>query len=284
MIVQDWQFWLLLLLYLSILATIFIGRNWIRTRIEQSVRSGFEAKLETLRSDLRRSEEELKSELRSKETQIAALRDGSLSGRIQRQALADKRRLEAIDGLWTSFITLTSLAMVAKMMASINFDAAVREAHQNANARQFFRSISDGDQTENLLKTAQNSGKSQQPFVSPLAWAYFSAYNTFINGAMLRAKVFESGLKDAHELIPDELVNGVLKTALPHYSQLIDEQPAVAYNFVLDDLEKRLVAEIQKMIRGEEEDQAGVEQAARIMDMVQKASVQQEKQETAATV
>ena len=75
---QDWEFWLLLVLYLAIPAVIFISRNWIKARIEQSVRSGFEAKLEALRSDLRRSEEELKSELRSKEAQITALRDGNL--------------------------------------------------------------------------------------------------------------------------------------------------------------------------------------------------------------
>ena len=93
---QGWQFLFFLLLNLAIGVLVFIGRNWIKARIEQSVRSGFEARLEALRSDLRRSEEQLKSELHSKEVQISALRDGILSGRTQRQALLDKRRLEAI--------------------------------------------------------------------------------------------------------------------------------------------------------------------------------------------
>src|SRR4029077_8681731 len=110
---QGWQFWFLLLLNVAIGVLIFIGRNWIKARIEQSVRSGFEAKLEALRSDLRRSEEELKSELRSKEAEITALRDGILSGRAQRQALVDKRRLEAIDGLWAAFTTLAPFTMVS---------------------------------------------------------------------------------------------------------------------------------------------------------------------------
>jgi hypothetical protein len=172
---QDWQFWLLLLLYLAIPAAIFIGRNWIKARIEGSVRAGFEAKLEALRSDLRRSEEELKSELRSKEAQITALRDGILSGRTQRQALVDKRRLEAVDGLRAAFTALTPFTMVPKLMTSINFDVAAREVHRHPNTQKFFRMISGGDQTANLSKIAQHPGKNEQPFVSPLAWAYFSA-------------------------------------------------------------------------------------------------------------
>ena len=133
---QDWQFWLLLLLYLATPVVIFIGRNWIKARIEGSVRAGFEAKLETLRSDLRRSEEELKSELRSKEAQITALRDGILSGRAQRQALVDKRRLEAVDGLWAAYTDLAPFAVVSRYMASINFDVVVaREAHLHPNAQ-----------------------------------------------------------------------------------------------------------------------------------------------------
>jgi hypothetical protein len=135
----SWQFWFLLLLNLAIGALIFIGRNWIKARIEQSVRSGFEARLEALRSDLRRSEEGLKSELRSKEAEITALRDGILSWRTQRQALVDKRRLEAIDGLRAAFTTLAPFATVSKMMTSINFDVAARETHQHPNTQPLFR-------------------------------------------------------------------------------------------------------------------------------------------------
>jgi hypothetical protein len=44
-----------------------------------------------------KSEDAFKSELRSKEAEIAALRDGILSGRMQRQALLDKRPMEAVE-------------------------------------------------------------------------------------------------------------------------------------------------------------------------------------------
>jgi DNA-binding protein Fis len=145
-----------------------------------------------------------------------------------------------------------------------------------------YRPCSGGDQTENLAKMAQHSGKSQQPFVSPLAWAYFSAYQTVVIGAYMRAKVLEIGMERFHKVITDEPIKNVLKTALPYYSQFIDEQPVGAYHLLLDDLEKHLIAELQKMIRGDEQDQASVEQAARIMEMVEKASATQAEQEVGA--
>lgn len=278
----GWQFWLLLLLDLATGLLIFVGRNWIKARIEQSVRSGFEAKLEALRSEFRRSEEYLKSELRSKEAEIAALRDVILSGRAQREALVDKRRLEAIDGLWAAFTTLAPFTVVAKMMGSIKFDAAARGAHRNPNIQQFFRIISGGEQKENLAKIGQQSGRSHQPFVSPLAWAYFSAYQAVVLGAYIRARVLELGLEDAHKIINDEPIKDVLKAALPYYTQFVDEQRIDAYHLLLDDLEKHLIDELQKMMRGDEQDQASVEQAARIMEMVGKAYAKQAEQEAGA--
>ena len=98
------------------------------------------------------------------------------------------------------------------------------------------------------------------------------------------AKVLEIGVENAHKLITEEPIKNVLKTALPHYSQFIDEQPVGAYHLLLDDLEKHLIAELQKMIRGDEQDQASVEQAARIMEMVEKASAKQAEQEVGAAL
>jgi hypothetical protein len=98
----------------------------------------------------------------------------------------------------------------------------------------------------------------------------------------MRAKILEIGLKDADKLITDEPVKNVLKAALPHYSKFIDEQDASAYHLLLDDLEKLLIAELQRMLRGEDQDKASLEQAARIMEMVDKATDQQAEQRVGA--
>jgi hypothetical protein len=69
---------------------------------------------------------------------------------------------------------------------------------------------------------------------------------------------------------------------LPHYSQFIDEHGYSGFHFLLEDLEKHLIAELQKMVRGDEQDEASVEQATRIMEMVNKALAQQAEQRMGA--
>jgi hypothetical protein len=110
---MDWAAWIAIGLHGVSALCLFIARNWIKASIERSVQHGFDAKLETLRTELRKNEEGFKSDLRSKETEISALRDGVLSGRAQRQALLDKRRLDAVECVWASVIALAPFKGVA---------------------------------------------------------------------------------------------------------------------------------------------------------------------------
>ena len=68
---MEWAAWI----PTAVLAILlFIARHKIKAEIEKSVQHKFDAKVETLRADLRKSEEEFKSELRLKETEISTLR------------------------------------------------------------------------------------------------------------------------------------------------------------------------------------------------------------------
>jgi hypothetical protein len=270
-------FWLLLALDLAVPLGLFIGRNWLKASIERSVQHRFDARLEALRADFRKSEEELKSDLRVKEGQMSALRDGVLSGRAQRQALLDKRRLDAVDGLWTGLMVLAPFAGVSRVMAAINFDAAASEALRNLDLRKFFQTIT-GDHAANLKQLSENRAKSEQPFVSPLAWAYFHSYQTIVLSAYIRAKTLELGLATPRKLFADEPIKNLLKAALPHQSEYIDTYGASGYHFLLEELEKNLLAELQKMLRGEEQDQEGLAQAAKIMKMADAVAAQNKKE------
>ena len=266
------EFWLLVVLYLLTPVGIFVGRNWLKASIERGVQHGFDKKLEALKSELHNNEEEFKSELRQKEAQINALRDGMLDGRAQRQVLIDKRRLEAVDGLWAGFMALAPLTMVSASMAVINFDVAAQEAPVSPNARKFFQVIT-GNQEDTFKKLSQTTPKKEQPFVSPLAWAYYSAYQAIVLGAYMRAKVLEFGVDNPQKILNEEPVKNLIKAALPHYNEYIDEYGPSGYHYLLEELEKSLLTELQKMIRGEEQAAADVEQAARIMDMLDKVKV-----------
>ena len=106
---MEWQFWGVVLLYVLIPIGVFVGRNWVKARIERGVEHRFAAQLELLRADLEKSKEEFRSSLRSKETEVNSIRDAVLSGRGQRQASVDKRQLEAIEKIWSDTNNTKSL-------------------------------------------------------------------------------------------------------------------------------------------------------------------------------
>ena len=82
---MDWTAWIPTFVSVVLTVAIFVGRNWIKANIERSVQHNFDARIEGVRSELRKAEETFKSDLRSKEAEILALREGVLgSGPINR--------------------------------------------------------------------------------------------------------------------------------------------------------------------------------------------------------
>jgi hypothetical protein len=264
------EFWLLLGIDALAAIAVFVGRNGLKAWIEKGVQHRFDTRLEELRTEFRKSEELLKSELRDKESEIAALRDGVLSGRTQRQALIDKRRLEAIDKLWAGISALAPFKAVSASMVIVNVENVAKAAPNDPKIRQFMSMITAPHADK--FASYDNPAKNEQPFVAPLAWAYFQAYQVIVTSAFAYAKVLELGIEKPSELIASENIKKVVKAALPYYAEYIDQHDITVLHYLLDDLEKQLVAEIQRMLAGEEQDQAGVEQAARIMEQVREAT------------
>ena len=100
-------------------AALWLGRNLISTRLTKSVAHEFNTKLETLRAQMREGEERLKAELRVKEAEIVALRSGALTALASRQMAFDKRRLEAVDQLWSSITALAPARSIAPARYSL---------------------------------------------------------------------------------------------------------------------------------------------------------------------
>jgi len=69
-------------------------------------------------------------------------------------------------------------------MARINFSAAAKRVPDEPNLRKFFEIIGSNIPTDALFGRAEN----EQPFVSPLAWAYYSAYRAILVSAYAQVK------------------------------------------------------------------------------------------------
>ncbi len=118
---MDWHFWSLLAIDVALAAALFVGRNWLKANVEKNVQHKFDAKLEALRTELHKSEEKFKQELQAREAEISALRNGVMGGRATRQAIIDKRRVEAVEHLWAAFVALSPYYVVGRFYESSVF-------------------------------------------------------------------------------------------------------------------------------------------------------------------
>lgn len=259
---MDFWSWFPALTTTALFATaIWLGRNLIATRLTKSVEHEFNTKLETIRTQLRESEERLKAELRAKEAEISALRSGALSALASRQAAIDKRRLEAVDQLWSSVIALGPARSLAATLSVVKFETAAPLAQKDPKARRLFEMIGGNFDIKSLDSTGAAKAR---PFVSPMVWAIFAAMQAVAMHSVMRWHVLKGGL-GPEDYADQAAINKLIKAALPHYAEYIDKYGASVYYHVLEALDTQLIAEIQKMLSGAETDKASIAQAAEIV-------------------
>lgn len=239
-------------------------RNLILTRLKATVRHEFDAKLESLRTDLRKSEESFKADLRAKEGDIRALREGALSGMAIRHATLDKRRLEAIDHLWAVVGELTPFKAAASILSVVRFEASLEEAAKDPQVRKMFEDIGKPLQASSPPKLQAHESR---PYVSEMAWALFSAYRAILAISTGQLLLLQHGLNKPNLLQTQETCKLVV-VALPEYKDYIEKFGHSGFYHLLEPLEEKLMKELQRMMRGEESDITSVEQAARIMKQV----------------
>jgi len=249
---------------------IWLARNLILTRLKESVAHEFDAKLEGIRAQLRESEEHLKSELRAKETEIEALRSGALTAMVTRQVSVEKRRLEAVDQLWSAATALAAGKSLLTTISIVDFDAALKRAEKEPRLREVFSAMGG---TFDIQKLDLTGAAKARPFVSPMAWATYSALVAMIFSAAMRWQMLKTGTRV--NLVGDETISKLIKTVLPNAAEWIDKHGPKAYAYIVDQVELKLIEELQQMMAGVEADRASVERAADIVsqsnDLLQKS-------------
>ncbi len=239
---------------------IWLLRNVLLTRLTNAVSHEYNKKLEKLKTDLRKNEEIFKAEIKTKESQIEALRSGALTAVSNRQSQIFTKQLEAIEKLWDAVILLAPAKNISATMAVINFEAAAKAAENNQNARDMFSSLSNIDAS----KLPANEASKARPFISKIAWAYYSAYQAIVTHAVIRMHMLKSGI-NMPEIIDSENVTKLVKLALPHQAEYIEKYGANAFHHLLDELETKLLYSFDLMIKGEESDKETLNNAAAII-------------------
>lgn len=237
---------------------LWLAKSLILTRLQNSVKSEFDQKIELLRS-----------ELKSKEAQIESLRSGAMSGLITRQEALYQRKLQAIDQIWSSVKELEKAKYISAMLGTLNIQVCAKESVKDPKIREFFETLSGNFAITNL---DVSGSKLARPFLTPLAWAYYSAYSSIIMQAVAVMEILKIGIDSAEKLLKLENTDNLLKTVLPHRSAYIDQHGMSIHQNLLDEIEELLLLELKNIQDGHEDDKENAKRAAEINKEVEKVS------------
>lgn len=249
----------------------FLFGTYYKSKIEKTIQHNFDVKIESIKTHLRREEEKFRSEVKARDEQISAIRNGALSNLASRNSIIDKRRLEALDKIWSHAVSMSSLKVVANFFQYINLDstleAATESSSEGTKVRQFADTLWN---TFNLDAHKVNVfPNTERPYVSPMVWALFTAYSTAIRMPLvyimaMRSAISASSMKDQKEVLE------TIKIALPQHGELIEKFGINCLPFLIEELEKSLLYEIQKSLIDTEIDQSNLKQAADIINAANK--------------
>jgi hypothetical protein len=200
--------------------------------------------------------------LKRKEAEIFALQDAVLKGRASRNAGVDKRRLDAIDQLWEAVHMLNSGKGAVQYAQFIKFSEVSKNIETDKKLQQVFKAMAPDIK---LLQDPSALSHKARPFVSEPAWALFAAYQAVIGHAVGALYLLSNGFPTEKFMTGN--VSALVKLALPHLTDYLDEHGTTGAYFSIDQLETQLLSVLRKSLDGAEVDEQELERAARISEM-----------------
>ncbi len=234
---------------------VWLARNLIVNRLTKSVQYEFDAKLAVIQSTLR-----------EREVELSSVRQTVLSAITSNRGIVDERKLQATDHLWEGLLSARKLLWAVHAVSTLNIDAISKQL-QNPGMQAFVEAITKPLDSTALTGTAVWNAQKSQPWVSPMAWALYTAYSVVMGYAHLILIGLKSGVPNPQSYMSREKMIEMLRTALPDLKLDWDKLSDVQLPNVLEALELRLLREIQDFISGHQLDADTLDRARRITSL-----------------
>lgn len=239
----------------SLLALVaFLARNLVIERLKNAIKHEYDSKITKLKADLE-----------SKQKDIDAIRNGTLSNMSQRQGLLYKRQLQAVEKLWDAVLALSPAKAMSMTLITINYENALEAAANDEKARQMFETLSPID----IADIPRDGALRERPFLSPLAWAYYAAYEAIVIHAAIKMHLLKKGL-NTKEIIQSEHVEKLIRVALPSFSEYVDQYGPDGFHHLLELLESKILESMDLMLDGKDNDLASIKKAVEITKQAEK--------------
>jgi hypothetical protein len=229
-------------------------RTWIKSFIERSVSSRFEREIEAVRSDLR-----------IKEAKITALQSTVLSGRASRHALFEKRRLEALEGLWAETIKLDQFRAAASMVAVLKLDVLDKKVVTDPNVRKLLSGFAGSDIASKL---SQVGGEGFRPFVPPFAWKVFDAYKNLLLYCYIRLNILATGIGETEKFFDSAKMISAIKDVMPHFSDYLDKFGVSGAAHLVDPLREMVFQTVAASLEAEDADEKSLADVVKMMEQL----------------
>ena len=144
-------------------------------------------------------------------------------------------------------------------MSVIKFESAAKRAECDSKVRQFFVMIGHGFDARAIGHTG---AAKIRPYVTQMVWAVYSAISAVTMHSVMRLQIIKGSLGTS-DFADHKAIQKLVVIALPHYSEYFEKNGPSVYEYVLEALDSKLLAELQSMLSGIEGDKASLEQAAK---------------------
>ncbi len=245
--------------------------KWLYRRVELQ----FTQRFEKFKSDLRVSEQEIQVRLAANQKQIETLYGTTLALSSGRQSAVDKWRLEAIERVWKSAISLSRMSGPMKFLEPLNFDEVFKATPSElAKIGQLYEVL---DKTFGASKSLEKSREQmsllgeERPFVSVTVWANYSAFHALVTHGVLVMSLLSKNMLDP-KFFKFDAIRDVIKEVLPHQATGIDAHGITYCYMCASELLDALLRAVQQDLDGKHQDAADIARANGIMEAVRKAS------------
>lgn len=254
-----WEEWGPAILSSGVIGAAGTIAGWfMKSAIEQSLKSSFDLKLEVLKADFR-----------AKEAQIDAVRAAVLKGLSSQSEAISKRRMDACERLWAATKFQRKYSMAHIFMQNVKlpevFKMLKTGGSETEKVKQFTNLFTGSINFADLAADPLADVTNERPFLPPKAWLAYVA----ISGLSARAGLVLISIKNEVQALeimkgPEE-INELILEVLPHSKSFLDSLPDIGGFYLITQLEEAIFRELKMYFDGVAGDEELLERVSGIM-------------------
>ena len=240
-----------------VLGVVYYFRDRIGKYLDHRVKHGFDVRIT-----------ELKDKLDANAKNIEAMRSDVFRARAHRSTTIESRKLLALEKVWSGIIALQQQSGAVTTMALLDFVKTANKTKNDTTAKKFF---SEGVFLKNK-ELYQEEVQFERPYLSVQIWSLYEVYKSIVIYSSLQIDVIQSGVGPELLKEPDEIIEAIA-SAVPNMADTVRTRKTRVFPQALKSIENEILKAIKGTLNGDEADQAAAIQAAKVIDLIQCATL-----------